>query len=213
MSIKNIKSVQRYEYDYGQKAMRSLFLILPLSILLSSCWDFTFNRPSPPIDPPIKVLGYKPVFTVDSSILKIAVTTPQPVKNPGKIYVKGNLIFQNDLGSGIHVIDNTVPSAAANIGFIKILGNSEISIKEDILYANSFTDLVVVDISDWQHVKELKRMKGAFSQGAQAGSYPAYNFIPLPERGVYYECFGYNPTHVLTGWVKDSVFNNNCFYP
>src|SRR5690606_26387350 len=125
-----------------------------LTFLLSSCWDFTFNRSSPPIDPPEKVLGYKPVFTVDSSILKISVTSPQQVKNPGKIYVKGNLIFQNDLGSGIHVIDNTVPSVAANIGFIKILGNSEISIKGNMLYANSFTDLVVVDISDWQNVKE-----------------------------------------------------------
>lgn len=205
--------MQRPGYFYGQKKMRWLLLILPLTFILSSCWDFTFNRSSPPFEPPKKVWGYKPVFTVDSSILEIVATSPQAVKNPGKIYVKGNLVFQNDLGSGIHVIDNTVPSAAANIGFIKILGNSEISIKGNILYANSFTDLVVVDITDWQNVKELKRIKSAFIQGAQAGGYPVYNYIPLPERGVYYECPGSDLTHILTGWVKDSVFNNNCFYP
>ncbi len=205
--------MQRSENYFCLKAMRMLLLILPFTFLLSSCWDFTYNRSSPPLEPPKMVWGYKPVFTVDSSILKISATSPQAVQNPGKIYVKGNLIFQNDLGSGIHVIDNTVPSAAANIGFIKILGNSEISIKGNTLYANSFTDLVVVDIADWQNVKELKRIKGAFNQGAQAGGYPVYNYIPVPERGVYYECAGYNLTHVLTGWVKDSVLNNNCFYP
>ena len=195
--------------------MKKLTLIfLQSSIFLSSCWDFRNNvSPEPP---PKKVWGYKPVFSVDSSILKISAVGPQPVKFPSKIYVKGNLIFQNDLGSGIHVIDNTNPSAPNPVGFIKILGNSEISIKGNMLYANSFTDLVVVDVTDWQKVKEVKRIKEAFSQGAQTGGYPSYNFIPLPEHDVYYECtwgFGNNITHILTGWVRDSVYDNNCYYP
>jgi len=198
--------------------MKKLTLLFFLStILLSSCWDFRNNvLPEPPQPVPVKIWGYKPVFAVDSSILKISTIAPQPVKFPAKIYVKGNLIFQNDLGSGIHVIDNTNSSAPSPVGFIKILGNSEISIKGNMLYANSFTDLVVVDVNDWQKAKEVKRIKGAFSQGAQAGGYPSYNYIPLPEHGVYYECpwqFGNSITHILTGWVRDSVFNNNCYYP
>lgn len=190
---------------------------MPGVFFLSSCWDFTNSRtPAPPVIPPKKVWGYKPVFSVDSSILKISATGPQPVKIPGKIYVKGNLIFQNDLGSGIHVIDNTNPSAAGPVGFIKILGNSEISIKGNMLYANSFTDLVVVNIEDWQKAIEVKRIKGAFHQGSQAGGYPYYNFIPLPEHSVYYECpwqSANDITHIQTGWVRDSVYDNNCYYP
>ena len=197
--------------------MKKITLLLFLStILLSSCWDFRNNvSPEPPVIPPKKVWGYKPVFAVDSSILRVSAAGPQPVKFPAKIYVKGNLIFQNDLGSGIHVIDNTNSSAPHPIGFIKILGNSEISIKGDMLYANSFTDLVVVDVKDWQKATEVKRIKAAFNQGAQAGGYPSYNFIPLPEHGVYYDCpwrFGNNMTHIQTGWVRDSVYDNNCYY-
>ncbi|HKZ66868.1 MAG TPA: hypothetical protein VJ111_10950 [Chitinophagaceae bacterium] len=197
--------------------MKRLNLLFFLSsTLLSSCWDFRNNvSPEPPVIPPKKVWGYKPVFTVDSSILKISATGPQTVKLPGKIYVKANLIFQNDLGSGIHVIDNSNSSAPHPIGFIKILGNSEISIKGDMLYANSFMDLVVVDVKDWQKATEVKRIKDAFHQGAQAGRYSSYNFIPLPEHGVYYECLwiGRNDVaHIQTGWVRDSVYDNNCYY-
>lgn len=210
--------MQHFRYYRCHGAMRkfSIFL-LPGILLLSSCWDFTNNRiPEPPIIPPKKVWGYKPVFSVDSSILKIATVAPQPVRFPGKIYVKGNLIFQNDLGSGVHVIDNSNPSAPAPTGFIKILGNSEISIKGNMLYANSFTDLVVVDVSDWQAVREVKRIKDAFYQGAQSGGYPAHNFIPLPEHGVYYDCpwqYANGLAHVLTGWTRDSVYDNTCYYP
>lgn len=193
----------------------SLFLLL-IILLLTSCWDFRNNvSPEPPPVPPKKVWGYKPVLSVDSSILKVSAIGPQPVKLPAKIYVKGNLIFQNDLGSGIHVIDNTNPSAPNPVGFIKILGNSEISIKGDMLYANSFTDLVVVDVKDWQKPMEMKRIKRAFHQGAAAGGYPSYHFIPLPEHGVYYECpwqYANSMTHILTGWVRDSVYDNNCYY-
>lgn len=191
---------------------KTTLLFFLISIMLSSCWDFGNNRTTEP--PAKKVWGYKPVYSVDSTVLKISVANPQPVKFPAKIYAKGNLIFQNDLGSGIHVIDNTNPSAPAPIGFIKILGNSEISIKGNMLYANSFADLVVVDIADWQNIKEMKRIKGAFHQGAEAGGYRAYSFIPLPEHGVYFECsWQYGMTHILTGWVRDSVYDNNCFYP
>ena len=192
--------------------MKKILLFFLMPLVLSSCWDFTNNaHPEPP---PKKVWGYKPVFSVDSTVLKITAEGPRPVKLPAKIYVKGNLIFQNDLGTGIHVIDNSNPSAPAPIGFIKILGNSEISIKGNMLYANSFQDLVVVDLADWQNVKEMKRIKNAFQQGATAGPYPRYSYVPPPEHGVYFECTEpYEVTHILTGWVRDSVYDYNCFYP
>lgn len=196
--------------------MKRLIAVALLSaIFLSSCWDFRNSVSDPPQPPPKKVWGYRPVYAVDSSVLQVTASGPVAVKLPAKIYVKGNLIFQNDLGSGVHVIDNTNPSAAASIGFIKILGNSEISIKGDILYANSFSDLVVIDIKDWQKPVTLKRIKNAFYQGVNAGNYPSSNFIPLPEHGVHYECAWhyYDLTRIHTGWVRDSVYDNDCYYP
>ena len=176
-------------------------------LLLTSCWGI-YKRPLPdPFDS--KVLGYKPVYSNDSSILLPRLMTAQPVQHPGKIYVKGNLIFQNELGNGIHIIDNTDPATAKRIGYIRLLGNTEMSIKGNFLYANSFADLVIIDISDWQTPVQVKRLRNAFNQGITAS---VYNFIPLPEHRVHYECPNYY-TGIQTGWVKDSVYNYSCYFP
>ena len=154
-------------------------------------------------------MGYRPVYSNDSSILVPQALPPQPVKNAGKIYVKGNLIFQNDLGIGIHVIDNSNPSVAKRIGFIRLVGNTELSIKGNYLYANSFTDLVIINVSDWQNPTLVRRISKAFIQGMTAS---AYYFIPLPEHRVRYECPNYF-SGIQTGWVKDSVDSYSCYYP
>ena len=176
--------------------------------LVASCWGIYKRPPPDPFEQP-KVLGYKPVYSNDSSILLPRLMTPQPVLHPGKIYVKGTLIFQNELGNGIHVIDNSTPAAASRIGYIRLLGNTEMSIKGNFLYANSFADLVIIDVSNWQNPVQVKRLKNAFQQGITAG---IYTFIPLPERRVNYECPNYY-TGIQTGWVKDSVDAFSCYYP
>jgi len=190
--------------------MKKLILLLFCSsILLSSCWDWA-RRPH---QPEKKVWGYKQVFTTDPDWLKIQSEGSRTMKNPGKIYVKDNLIFQNDIGYGIHVIDNSNPSQAKTIGFIKINGSSEISIKGNYLYTNSYTSLVVADVSDWQNVKEIKRIPNAFQQGQNATTNYGMYFIPPPEHGVYYDCYGSvnSPGKIQTGWVRDSIYNY-CFY-
>ncbi len=68
--------------------------------------------------------------------------------NTGKIYFKDNYIFINDKFNGVHVVDNADPSNPDNAYYISIPGNTDISIKGDKLYANSFMDLVVIDISN-----------------------------------------------------------------
>ena len=133
----------------------------------------------------------------------------QPVQYPGKIYVKGTLIFQNELGNGIHIIDNADPTIAKRIGYIRLLGNTEMSIKGNFLYANSYADLVIIDVSDWQNPVLVKRLKNAFYQGMTAQT---YSFIPLPEHKVYYECPNFY-AGIQTGWIKDSVNNYYCYYP
>jgi len=141
----------------------------------------------------------------------IIADTPRAMKNPGKIYVKGNLIFQNDIGFGIHVFDKTIPSSPKNIGFINLRGNQEMSIKGNYLYANSYADLVVVDISNWHQVKEVQRIRDAFGQGNDLYAENPYLYIPPPEKGVYYQCIDITKG-VQIGWKKDSIYNNTCYY-
>lgn len=68
--------------------------------------------------------------------------------NPGKIYVGDNYLFIGEEGSGIHIIDNTNRENPVNVSFIAIPGNKEFYIDGDFLYAESFYDMIKVDISD-----------------------------------------------------------------
>jgi hypothetical protein len=153
-------------------------------------------------------MGYKPVYSNDQSVLRVTTTNPREVKWAGKIYTIGQLVFQNEIGRGLHVFNYANPAHPAKAGFINILGNTELSVKGNYLYANSFTDLVVINISDWRNPVEAKRIQNAFQQGQNIN----YNLlIPPPEHNVNYECID-NSKGIHIGWVKDSVDSYSCYY-
>lgn len=89
----------------------------------------------------------------------VDIIVPQPIEESGKIYAYQNYIFINDKYKGVHVIDNSDPNNPQKIAFIKIAGNVDISIKDNYLYADSITDLVVLDISDIQNIEIVNRLK------------------------------------------------------
>ena len=99
----------------------------------------------------------------------------QDLENPGKIYVKDNYLFINEVKKGIHIIDNSNPSFPKAISFIQILGNVDIAVKGNILYADSYTDFVAFDISNPKDVKEVSRTKEVFSNGQVDGIGWNYN--------------------------------------
>lgn len=94
----------------------------------------------------------------------LEVTKPVPIENSGKIYAYKNYVFVNDVNRGFHVIDNKNPAAPENIAFIKLEGNNDISIKDDRLFADSYGDLVVLDISDINNIPPAKRITNAIYQ-------------------------------------------------
>jgi hypothetical protein len=86
----------------------------------------------------------------------------QQLSNPGKIYFKDNLLFINEMGQGIHVVDNSNPASPQIISFITIPGNYDLAIRGNILFADSYIDLVALDISDPLKPFEVDRLKDAF---------------------------------------------------
>jgi hypothetical protein len=72
----------------------------------------------------------------------------RPLKNPGQIYYYNNHMFIVENNEGIHIIDNADPSNPVNEAFIEIPGNNDIAIKDDILYANTYVDLLAIDLND-----------------------------------------------------------------
>lgn len=69
-------------------------------------------------------------------------TDAKVIETPGKIYIKDNLLFINEKFEGVHVYDNSNPENPIALGFITIPGNIDISIREDIIYADNARDLV-----------------------------------------------------------------------
>ncbi len=82
--------------------------------------------------------------------------------NPGKIYFKDNYIFIVEELKGFHVYDNTDPSSPVNKLFVKLPGVVDISISGNILYADSYIDLVVFDVENIDNIHEVSRIKDIF---------------------------------------------------
>ena len=49
--------------------------------------------------------GYRPIYASENEVNQVTTEAPQPLKKPGKIYVRGNYLFINEQGKGIHLID------------------------------------------------------------------------------------------------------------
>ena len=113
---------------------------------------------------------YTEVFTANSPIYMsyedlrnaVKIQSAKDLENPGKIYFKDGYIFVNEELKGIHVIDNSDPRNPQNIGFISIPGNVDMAIKNNILYADSYIDLVAIDISNVTNPNEVERIEDIF---------------------------------------------------
>ncbi len=173
-------------------------------LLLSSALVLSINSCSKPCRGTDTYTYFVPLYKEKSEVkANIKSNAPQPVHKPGKIYIRGNYIFLNEVDKGLHVIDNSNPAAPVNRSFIDLPGNVDIAVKGNLLYADFYTDMVVIDISNPLNIQ-------------------VKNFVDkvFPER--YYYGYGVDSTKIITGWEKksetyeyecdgDSVRNNTGF--
>ena len=96
---------------------------------------------------------YVPVYKTNEEVrLNIKSNPAKEMERPGKLFIKGHYIFLNEVDKGIHVIDNSNPASPRNVSFIDIPGNVDLAVKGSILYADMYTDMVALDISDPENV-------------------------------------------------------------
>jgi len=109
---------------------------------------------------------YTPVFMLRTDMEQnIKLVGPKTILNPGKIYIKDHLIFINEKYHGIHVIDNTNPEDPTNFAFINIDGCIDISIKENVLYADNAVDLIAVTLDEnMTSIEVSSRTKNVFPE-------------------------------------------------
>ncbi|MFN8358094.1 MAG: hypothetical protein U0Y10_26770 [Spirosomataceae bacterium] len=99
----------------------------------------------------------------------------QTLEKPGKIYSKDNYLFINEIKKGIHILDNSDPSNPKMLSFLAIPGNIDMAVKGNILYADSYTDVIAFDISNPTAIKEVNRVTDVFQYGLIDGLGWYYN--------------------------------------
>ena len=122
----------------------------------------------------------------------VDIIAPRTIQLPGKIYAYNNYIFVNEVNNGVHIIDNTNPGSPKAISYIKIPGNEDISVKDNYLYADSATDLLVFNISNINDISLVERLEDVFT---------VYNHhAPSEAQAFEYDNFNYE-TDILVGWT------------
>ncbi len=113
-------------------------------------------------------LSYENLRTKVVAVDPDADEAPQ-MSRTGKIYVKDQYVYVNELYEGIHVIDNSDQTNPVVMAFIPIPGNVDMAILGTILYADSYVDLVAIDITDPTAAQEIHRVEDAFPYDAWWG--------------------------------------------
>lgn len=147
-----------------KKVVITLASFLVFIILFSSCRDKIVETYTYTANVPV----YMSYETLRSSV---NTTSPQSFENPGKIYFKDDYIFVVEYFEGVHIINNSTPSAPSFVSFIEIPGTVDIAVKNNYLYADSYIDLVVIDISDPSNATEVNRLENVFPYSAPAFDY------------------------------------------
>ncbi len=141
--------------ELGRMTLLTLLIIIMLAFLGFGCEDKCEEFRS--------YVTYDPVYETTAALREqVAFIAPEEIHLPGKIYLLGQYLFINEVGKGIHVIDNQDPSRPTPLGFINIPGNYDMAGKGQFLYADSYVDLVVFDISDISDIREVNRVGGVF---------------------------------------------------
>ena len=139
----------------------------------------------------------KPVYKNWNDVkLDIKSSPARPVLQPGKLFIKGNYIFLNEIDKGVHIIDNSNPANPKNVAFINIPGNVDIAVKDDVLYADIYTRLLAIDIANPLQSVITKVTESVF-----------------PQR-VYSNGFYADSSKVIVDWIqKDTTVKEDCNNP
>lgn len=165
------------------KKLTFLLLITGLFVL-PGCKDY--------VDEYVTYTVNEPVF-MSASEFRSAVDMegPKPIEKQGKIVFYDEYLYISQPEKGIHIIDNRNPSDPRNIAFIELLGNADMHVRDNMLYADSYVDLVWFDINDPAKPVLKGRKEEVFPEA-----------LPLTENGfgIDYDKFADRGNKVVVGW-------------
>jgi hypothetical protein len=113
----------------------------------------------------------------------------------GKISYYNGYLYMSEPGKGIHIISNQDPAHPQVVGYIELLGNADLSVRNNLLYADSYIDLVWFDVTNPAQPLLAGRLENVFPEA-----------IPMIENGLgvdYMLSYGEErKDNVIVGWKE-----------
>ncbi len=139
---------------------------------------------------------YVPIYMSYEELRQpLTIDRDRPLGENGKIYLYQDYLFVNEPNKGIHVFDNADPTQPVAMYFINLPGNVDLSIRNNHIFADSFIDLVSIDISDINNPRVVSRQEDVFA-------YDPYQAIP---DGIWMELKGQS-YGVVIGYEERGVY-------
>lgn len=174
---------------------KSIFLPLvslcALALLTTSCE----KEPAPFYSGP----GKKPVYASVAETRIIQNKAEQPVEATGGIFLLDTLFFMAEQRKGIHVYNVADPEVPVYLTFFSIPAMGDFTISGNRLYADSWRDLITLDISDIFAIQEIDRVENVFTPLL----YPTFY-------NGWFECID-EANGAVVGWEDAMLKQAKCF--
>ncbi len=142
--------------------------------------------------------GMRPLYVQGDAFYNIKNLPPQSIVQSGSIYLRDTFLFIVDQGKGVHIFDVADPANPVGLTFISIPAISGFTLTGHFMYADSWMDLVTIDISDLFNVVVLDRQKNVFEPYLFPPDYSGIFECVNPERGA------------VVGWEEVYLEKVNC---
>jgi hypothetical protein len=190
----NPTTISEVVSELKYQTMPRLFFLF-FAILAISCIEGDGLVDSPPEN----ALIYVPVYANPDSVLKVSVSPAKQISNPAKIFTYNNFLIVNIKYEGFHVIDNSNPAVPLPLFFVDVPGNQDVSIKDGVIFADNYNDVVAFRITESGEVEIVKRLSNVMNNQ----EYP-------PFRDVYFECVD-TSKGIVVDWVESNIPNPQCY--
>jgi hypothetical protein len=139
-----------------QNWLGSLALAATAALTMSSCMKDNCKRM-------VTYTKETPVYKSYADIRhNITAESPRAIQQAGKIYLYNEFVLINEVDKGVHIFEISPSATATPLSFIPILGNKEITVRNGVLFADNYTDLVAIDLTDVRNPSLVSRKEDAF---------------------------------------------------
>ena len=170
---------------------------LSIFISISSC--INDDEPFFGRRPDVEAISYVPVYTSNQELLNIEKVAAKAIVNPAKIFTYNNYLIVNIKNEGFHVIDNSNPQLPQNLFFVEVPGNNDVAVKDGVIYADNYNDIVAFTVEENGELQILERLENMIQRNAVPPFTNVYFECPDPSKGIVVE------------WIPGDVENPKCY--